>query len=61
MAPSKMTKDPVCKMDVDETKALAADRGGEKFYFCSEGCRNKFLSEPFILPHGKKPDSCCGS
>lgn len=39
-----MTKDPICGMQVDETKALSAERGGEIHYFCSAGCRKKFLA-----------------
>ena len=40
------TKDPVCGMTVDEASALHAEREGKKFYFCSDGCRRKFLSAP---------------
>jgi uncharacterized protein len=36
--------DPVCGMAVDRTKALRADRDGETFYFCGEGCREAFLT-----------------
>lgn len=55
-------RDIVCGMIVDEKTALqAADKNGTVFYFCSEQCRKEFLNEAFILPHGKKPDSCCGS
>ncbi len=43
-------KDPVCDMDVDEGKALAAgktsDYGGNKYYFCSEGCKQQFDKAP---------------
>jgi len=39
-----VTKDPICGMTVDEATALIAERDGEKFYFCSEHCRNKFTS-----------------
>ncbi len=37
-----MTKDPICGMTVDEASARHAERGGETFYFCGEGCRKKF-------------------
>ncbi len=40
-----MKRDPVCHMDVREEKAFTAECGGEVFYFCSEGCRKKFLAE----------------
>lgn len=43
-----MTKDPVCGMNVDETKALSGQKAGETFYFCSEHCRTKFLKEAKI-------------
>jgi YHS domain-containing protein len=32
-------------MTVDEATALSAERDGEKFYFCSELCRKKFLGQ----------------
>ena len=38
-----MATDPVCGMQVDESTALTAQRGDEKFYFCSEHCRDNFL------------------
>ncbi len=54
------TKDPVCGMTVDEASALHAERDGKTFYFCSDHCRQKFLS----APAGQKPDEtsggCCG-
>jgi len=40
-----MKTDPICGMTVDETRALSAQRYGETFYFCSEHCRNKFLTQ----------------
>lgn len=42
-----MTKDPVCGMDVDETKASAkSEHKGETYYFCSDGCKTSFEKEP---------------
>jgi len=41
-------KDPVCNMEVDEKSALTAEYDGEVYYFCSEGCRDKFLKERSI-------------
>ncbi len=42
--------DPVCGMDVDQKRATAAGRTfeyeGTKYYFCSDGCVNKFKTEP---------------
>lgn len=40
-----MKKDPVCNMMVEEKTAVTADCDGERYYFCSEGCRDKFLEE----------------
>ena len=41
-----VTKDPICGMTVNETTALHAERDGKTFYFCSEHCRQEFLSTP---------------
>ncbi|MBC7855776.1 MAG: YHS domain-containing protein, partial [Pirellulaceae bacterium] len=40
-----MKTDPICGMTVNEATALNAERDGEVFYFCSEHCRKKFLSQ----------------
>ncbi len=44
------SKDPVCGMDVDETKARAAGKtsqhGGAAYYFCSDGCKKEFDANP---------------
>ncbi|WP_414463019.1 heavy metal translocating P-type ATPase [Hyphomicrobium sp. DY-1] len=40
-------KDPVCGMSVDPATAKhRAEHGGQTYYFCSAGCRTKFLAEP---------------
>ncbi|HEY1784638.1 MAG TPA: heavy metal translocating P-type ATPase [Pirellulales bacterium] len=41
-----MATDPICGMQVDETTGRHADRGGTRFYFCSEHCRQSFLAAP---------------
>ncbi len=41
-----MATDPICGMNVDPATGLHAQRDGEDYYFCSEHCRQKFLSEP---------------
>jgi Cu+-exporting ATPase len=41
-----MAIDPICGMTVDERTGLSAERDGEKFYFCSGHCREKFLAAP---------------
>lgn len=40
-------KDPVCGMDVDQTKSAAASvYAGRTYYFCSASCRDKFEKAP---------------
>ena len=62
-----VTRDPICGMTVDKATALHEERDGKSFSFCSEGCRQKFLSEPAGAKHedtssccGDKNKSCCG-
>jgi Cu+-exporting ATPase len=56
-----LTKDPICGMTVDEATALHAERDGKTFYFCSDHCRQKFLSTPAgAKPEGKSGGCCCG-
>lgn len=38
-----MTKDPICGMDV-ESKRFAYEIEGKKYFFCSQGCLEKFKS-----------------
>ncbi len=40
-----MKRDPICNMEVDEGKGITTEYDGEVHYFCSEGCRDKFLKE----------------
>jgi Cu+-exporting ATPase len=71
-----MAIDPICGMTVDEASALSAEREGQKFYFCSDDCRQKFLAQPAaekavdceaceVLPrpeaHGKRATTASGS
>ncbi|MGP8020175.1 MAG: HAD-IC family P-type ATPase [Limisphaerales bacterium] len=44
-----MATDPICGMSVDETSALRAERDGQTFYFCCDGCRQNFLASE--TPH----------
>src|SRR3712207_1185139 len=40
-------KDPVCGMTVDpHTTPHRAEHGGKPYYFCSAGCRTKFVADP---------------
>jgi Cu+-exporting ATPase len=41
-----MAKDPICGMTVAETFSLHTERGGKTFFFCSEHCRQKFITQP---------------
>jgi Cu+-exporting ATPase len=42
-----MTRDHVCKMDVDEGSAAATtEYEGDTYYFCSVKCKEKFESDP---------------
>ena len=42
-----MTKDPVCGMNVEESKAAATSiYQGRTYYFCATGCKTKFETEP---------------
>ncbi len=42
-----LTIDPVCGMTVDpNTTTLKAEHGGHPYYFCSAGCRTKFIANP---------------
>ena len=54
------TKDPICGMTVDEATALHAERDGKTFYFCSDHCRQQFLSTPAGAKPEGKSGGCCG-
>ncbi len=44
---SQLAIDPVCGMKVDpHTATLKADHAGLTYYFCSNGCRTKFIADP---------------
>ena len=55
-----VTKDPICGMTVDPATALHAERDGKTFYFCCDGCRQKFLPTPAGAEPEKKSGGCCG-
>jgi len=52
-------RDPVCGMGVDPATAKHhAEHGGETYYFCSLGCRNKFVADPAkYVEHAPAPAS----
>ena len=42
-----MAVDPVCKMQVDESKAAGkSEYQGKTYYFCATVCKTKFDKEP---------------
>ncbi|MGE0853765.1 MAG: heavy metal translocating P-type ATPase [Hyphomicrobiaceae bacterium] len=46
-APAHTVKDPVCGMDVDpHTARHEAEYAGRPYYFCSAGCKDKFVAAP---------------
>jgi len=39
--------DPVCKMKIEDSKAVAASEyKGKKYYFCAAGCKRAFDQDP---------------
>ena len=45
--PAKTARDPVCGMMVDlHTAAHSSEHDGHAYYFCSAGCRAKFIADP---------------
>ena len=47
-------------MTVDEKTALRTERDGKTFYFCSEHCRQKFLSQSPAMSNKAETHTCCG-
>ena len=65
-----MTKDPVCGMQVDETKTSAgwavpavtsAVHEGRTYYFCSTACKKAFDEEPGKYVGKSQPEARKGS
>src|SRR2546423_1434334 len=58
-----MAIDPICGMTVDEATARQTRRNSTTYFFCSESCRQKFLSdgqrqpEPAVSP--KRTEFTC--
>ncbi|MFH1093718.1 MAG: HAD-IC family P-type ATPase, partial [Candidatus Omnitrophota bacterium] len=54
-----MHRDPVCGMNVDEEKAIRAEKEGKSYYFCSQQCKEKFIDGDikFSSLHQKKQQS----
>ncbi|MBA3651566.1 MAG: cadmium-translocating P-type ATPase [Chthoniobacterales bacterium] len=60
MSTTKQTfTDPICGMKVEpESAAAVVERDGEKIYFCSTHCRDKFVGETEHEPEHEH--DCCG-
>ncbi|MBU6221568.1 MAG: heavy metal translocating P-type ATPase [Planctomycetes bacterium] len=56
-----MAKDPICGMTVDEQTARSAVRDGVTHYFCSEGCRKKFMGGELLSISPSSTPPCCAS
>ena len=56
---TSVTKDPMCGMTVDQATALHAERDGKMLYFCSDHCRQRFLSAPTAATTKDKAGGCC--
>jgi YHS domain-containing protein len=53
-----MSIDPVCAMEVEETKAAAtSDYQGKTYYFCAKGCKVAFDKDPEKYLSGEKGHS----
>src|SRR3974377_904538 len=53
-----LAKDPVCGMSVDPaTVKHKSEHAGATYYFCSGGCRDKFVANPakYLAPEPAKP------
>ena len=48
-----MAVDPVCKMTVEESQAVAtSEYKGKKYYFCAMGCKKAFDENPTKYTEG---------
>jgi P-type Cu+ transporter len=55
---AQMVKDLVCGMTVDPASAKhSTEHGGHRYFFCSQGCKTKFLADPgrFLSAEQKTP------
>lgn len=52
--------DPICHMEVDESSALHETADNQTWYFCSQGCRDKFLAQqaPNETDSDQETESC---
>lgn len=45
LSSEELMQDPVCGMYVPKSTAFKVKKEGERFYFCGEECRRKFLGK----------------
>jgi Cu+-exporting ATPase len=45
-----MSKDPICGMEIDESKAVKLEKDGKIYFFCSKNCEDKFLGKEKETP-----------
>ncbi len=55
---AERVKDPVCGMEIEKNTAKGpAEHMGKTFYFCSDGCKEKFEREPMeYMPKEEEGD-----
>jgi P-type Cu+ transporter len=58
-AGANLVKDPVCGMSVDPHTSKHSEYAGQTYYFCSNGCRTKFVADPqkYLMPEAAKAAS----
>ncbi len=58
-----MKTDPVCGMSVADDSALSTQHEGQRYFFCSETCLNKFVAEPgrFLGDEVEHDHGCCSA
>ncbi|MHA2263456.1 MAG: YHS domain-containing protein [Candidatus Thorarchaeota archaeon] len=57
--------DPVCRKQVNEQAVdFTSEHLGNRYYFCTEKCKNKFDSSPYFYAarraDGVRRGGCCG-
>ena len=40
-----MVKDPICGMELEESKSIKLEKNGQTYFFCSKICQDKFLNK----------------
>ena len=60
---SKQLFDPVCGMTVSDNSDIRAEYQGKEYLFCSDGCKDKFQSDPekYLTTDETSGHDCCGN